>query len=518
MLPEATPLASIALPGAVWNVRSDQVALCDDVGEQQCFLHRNGSIRGVLGVLRTSEFSNQKIDGFCLIGDSLWVIGLHKHFQLSDGVFLDQPINRVAAVGETRVVFGTTNGWRSWRPDSELCSDHPALGDVTRVIQMPGGGFALVRPSAIDFVDEDLGAPVRQKVMIPQHRLDIVGIRRQRQRAIVVLSRGKQWLQIIDEQSGNEKPDWIRLRANGARFDGRTVLSDDLRVALTSAGARDESLTPVAPTLDSSMFHTPQPPKTLRFDVLLITVNDHEFNSVYKIARERAGKDPDPIHMSRTYYDLGFAGGVRVAMVRSQMGSGSPGGTATTTLQAIRDIQPRYIIAVGIVFGVDPDKQKIGQVLYSRQLQCYDLQKVATNEKTGAVEVVPRGDKVTANVGFLDRVDDAAYCWPEGQEEGKPRAVLLLSGDKLVDNVGFKDQLLLLSPEAEGGEMEGSGVYTAASEYGKPWMLIKAICDYADGKKREKKEERQALAAGKAARFAFYLIERGGLARQDRDE
>jgi len=254
-----------------------------------------------------------------------------------------------------------------------------------------------------------------------------------------------------------------------------------------------------------------QQPSSPRFDVLLVTVNDHEYDAVFSLARERLGDDPTPIYLRRTYYDLGEIGGIRVALVRSEMGSGQPGGAATTTLQAMHDLQPRYIIAVGIMFGIDPDKQKIGHVLYSRQIQDYNLMKIATDERTGDFKVTPRGDKVTANPRFLNRVRDAADHWQEGRDEGKPEAALILSGDKLVDNVDFRDQLLGLFPEAKGGEMEASGIYSAAREDEIPWMVIKAICDHADGEKSKDKEERQKIAAGKAARFVFYLLERGGL-------
>jgi nucleoside phosphorylase len=254
----------------------------------------------------------------------------------------------------------------------------------------------------------------------------------------------------------------------------------------------------------------PQSPKS-RSDVLLVTVNDHEFEAIYNIARARLGTDLLPIHLKRTYYDLGDIGGARVGLVRSEMGSGEPGGAAMTTLQAMHDLEPRHIIAVGIMFGIDPDTQKIGHILYSKQLQSYELMKMGTDKDSGDLKIISRGDKVTANPRFLNRVRDAADHWQEGRDEGKPEAVLMLSGDKLVDNIDFRNQLLDLYPEAKGGEMEASGIYSASREEEVPWMVIKAICDYADGEKSKDKEERQRLAAGRAARFVFFLLERGGL-------
>lgn len=510
LLPDAIPLTSVAMPGTVWNISSDQVVLYDDDGMQQTFSHSNGSVKGVIGVPDGSSFSRSGIDGFCLVGSNLWVISTHSHAQLLNEMHLSQPFHHIVAVGETHVIFKASHNWYSWTPTDEHPSAHPELAEVQRVIAIPEGGFAMISPSSVDFYDGNLSAPLTRRVEIGTHCIDMVGIKSEGRRALVILSHESQWLSIVDEQGKVDKPEWIRLRASGARFDATTLLNNDLRLTLVGAGARDDSEVPQAPELGSSIFLSQQVPD--RFDVLLITVNKHEFNAVYDLAQERLGKEPPPIYLARTYYDLGFIGGTRVALVRSEMGSGQPGGTTTTTLQAIRDLEPRYVIAVGILFGVDPSKQNIGQVFYSSQLQCYELQKVATDEKTGALKIIPRGDKVKPNTVFLDRMWDAAISWPEGRAEGRPSPILLLSGDKLVDNIDFRDQqLLLMSPEAEGGEMEASGIYTASREYETRWMVVKAISDYADGQKRENKEARQQLAAGKAARFVFHLLERGGL-------
>lgn len=45
------------------------------------------------------------------------------------------------------------------------------------------------------------------------------------------------------------------------------------------------------------------------------------------------------------------------------------------------------------------------------------------------------------------------------------------------------DQLRKLAPEAPGGEMEGTGLYSAAQRKKVDWLLVKAVCDWADGKK-----------------------------------
>jgi nucleoside phosphorylase len=61
--------------------------------------------------------------------------------------------------------------------------------------------------------------------------------------------------------------------------------------------------------------------------------------------------------------------------------------------------------------------------------------------------------------------------------------------------------------------MEGAGLYAASTDRNVDWILVKAICDFADGKKRFKKHERQAEAARQAANFVFHAIGAGGFGK-----
>ncbi len=51
--------------------------------------------------------------------------------------------------------------------------------------------------------------------------------------------------------------------------------------------------------------------------------------------------------------------------------------------------------------------------------------------------------------------------------------------------------------------MEGIGFCSAANSLQKPWILIKAICDWADGKKNDK---HQPLAAAAAVSLVHYVL------------
>ncbi|NPU13604.1 hypothetical protein HL666_22805 [Bradyrhizobium sp. 83002] len=210
----------------------------------------------------------------------------------------------------------------------------------------------------------------------------------------------------------------------------------------------------------------------------------------------------------RTYYDFGELGGARVAMVQCEMGAGAPGASQATASDAIDELRPHSVVLAGIAFGVSPDKHQIGSILISQQLRPYELQRVGVDAQ-GQLRLIARGDRVTASTRLLGRLRAAEADW----DGAAVSAGLLLSGEKLVDNLDFRNQLTSFEPEAIGGEMEGAGLYAACADRNTDWIIVKAVCDWADGNKHENKRERQQLAAREAFGFVFHAIAQGGFAR-----
>jgi hypothetical protein len=79
----------------------------------------------------------------------------------------------------------------------------------------------------------------------------------------------------------------------------------------------------------------------------------------------------------------------------------------------------------------------------------------------------------------------------------------------LIDDPDFKAKLQKEYPEAIGGEMEAAGAYAAAEFDKRDWIVVKAVCDYADGNKGENKQENQEIAAQNAAKLVFHVLEQG---------
>ncbi|MBE3564486.1 MAG: hypothetical protein IMW90_02035 [Thermogemmatispora sp.] len=244
----------------------------------------------------------------------------------------------------------------------------------------------------------------------------------------------------------------------------------------------------------------PQP--RLHADVLLVTVTEIEAQAVLALFSQVERYYIE----EKTYYLLGEVGGTSLVMVQSEMGQGGVAGSLLTVSEGIRHLQPRAVIMVGIAFGLKPDEQHIGDILVARQILAYELQAVVAREGQRSVRL--RGDRVTASPLLLDRCKSGAKSW-SGQ---RVQFGLLLSGEKLINDKEYRDQLQALEPEAIGGEMEGAGLCAAAQHHKVDWILVKAIADWADGFKHVNKERRQRKAASNAARFTLHVLAQGGLA------
>lgn len=240
-------------------------------------------------------------------------------------------------------------------------------------------------------------------------------------------------------------------------------------------------------------------------DVLIITVTEVESRAVIEVFREATGKATIPVPIGdRMYHDLGEIKETRVFMALSEMGSGGLGASQQTVQKGIAALHPAAVIMLGIAFGINEHKQAIGDILVSRQLWLYELQRV------GKDQIIPRGDKPHSSLWLFNRLKGAALYWD--CDGPKVSDGLILTGEKLMDNVDFREQLKQFEPEAVGGEMEGAGLYVACQDSKVDWILVKAICDWADGTKGgPDKDAHQATAANNAARFVLHALQLASL-------
>jgi nucleoside phosphorylase len=296
------------------------------------------------------------------------------------------------------------------------------------------------------------------------------------------------------------------LRSDLRRF--RELLPSRTGSALAAAGLAEPDY-----VLEEQPWFAPEYPKTRetshdkaealrgRIDAVLITATKVELLAVLKPLRPL----PDQRRVllvyrgNETYY-LGRFGRNVVAVTRCGMGSTSSRSVAYAAPAAQRLWRPRAVIMIGIAFGRDPAEQRIADVIVASEVFSYEPQRL------GPHGIVPRGPTPAANDLLLNRFENAD--WTFGRPDGSRSRMIVgpvLSGEKLIDNRNSKDDLFSRYPRAVGGEMEGTGLGAAAIRAGTAWILVKGICDWADGQKNDK---HQPLAAAAATSLVLDVLSR----------
>ncbi|MEH1826730.1 MAG: hypothetical protein V7L22_15425 [Nostoc sp.] len=239
-------------------------------------------------------------------------------------------------------------------------------------------------------------------------------------------------------------------------------------------------------------------------DIVIITATDKELDAVahllkpYSSKSKRSKKILQIPYEQETYY-LGKFGEYRTVLTQCEMGNKSSGAATFATQAALQLWYPKAIIMVGIAFGKTSVKQKIGDVLVASGIIDYDSQRVEPEK------VIYRGDITRSNRTLLNRFKNAKK-WIFYRPDDllcKRYYCPILSGDKLIDNLEFKENLFQQFPQAGGGEMEGVGVYASAENMKTPCILVKSICDWADGNKRD---IYQKFAAASAVSLVYEVL------------
>jgi nucleoside phosphorylase len=226
--------------------------------------------------------------------------------------------------------------------------------------------------------------------------------------------------------------------------------------------------------------------------ILLVTATQTESAATHKRLQSLNGYVGIlKVHKGALTFYLGIFGNYKVVHVQCSMGSISRDSSIVTITDALNLIPTKAVIMVGIAFGVDKKSQKIGDVLVAEAIQPYDNKRIGNEE-------IQRSYQLLSSKILLDRFKNIK-TWEylvDGQK-AKLFYTLLLSGEQLIDNSEHRDKLVGKFPLAKGGEMEGAGVYSACNGKAE-CILVKGICDFADGNKSQNKKENQEVAIDSA--------------------
>jgi nucleoside phosphorylase len=236
-------------------------------------------------------------------------------------------------------------------------------------------------------------------------------------------------------------------------------------------------------------------------DILIVTATRIELETVISFLK------PFPGHecvlrgsVNNITFRLGCFGRYNAAHIQCAMGSQDRHGSALATKEALDLVKPRAVFVIGIAFGIDRRKQRLGDVLIAETICPYELQKIDDTH------VVHRGKDMLCGHVLSDRFANLYHDWKMERMSGELVNVhfgLVLSGEKVVASKSFRDSLVREYPTAIGGEMEGAGAYAAVQTDKTEIVLIKGICDWADGSKNDCA---QPFAAYTATSLAEYVL------------
>jgi|GEM_PF-6624370 nucleoside phosphorylase len=238
-------------------------------------------------------------------------------------------------------------------------------------------------------------------------------------------------------------------------------------------------------------------------DVVIITATDTELKAVSHLLKPypESQKVLQVFRNSnqKTYY-LGEFGKFKTVVTMCDIGAKS---ATLITEQALNLWKPNVIIMVGIAFGRDQTKQKIADVLVAKEIICYDEVRQEKGETKPLVQSIYQSSSTLIKF-FETYCNDWKFNSPIYNSRPTVQFTQIISGNSLVNDQDFRDNLFRQYPYALGGEMEGAGFYYAARENkDKRCILVKSICDWADGTKNDR---HQPLAAAAAASLVHHVL------------
>ena len=177
---------------------------------------------------------------------------------------------------------------------------------------------------------------------------------------------------------------------------------------------------------------------------------------------------------------------------------------ATRILEKVKSI--KYVVAVGVCFGIDREKHNLGDVIVSSIVCNFTnkregLDELGKYQRGGQTDV---GNNISREFCPLDDLkmpnQIKVYCGP------------VISTASLIDNPDIKQELLDDRQDAYAGEMEGAGIM-AAIRYtpGVEAIVIKGIGDWGDGTKDSISDKWKPYAARAAAYYVKTVLDKDNL-------
>jgi adenosylhomocysteine nucleosidase len=203
---------------------------------------------------------------------------------------------------------------------------------------------------------------------------------------------------------------------------------------------------------------------------------------------------PKPLRLSKLLpcYE-GTIEGFRIVVAQS-VDKGSVC-SALAASDLIRKFDPRLIVLLGIAAGYQAEGLELGNVIYADPIVGYEYSKVYDDHQ----ESKARTFKMHPISHQMQQMEALLRESSRNDESPKIAMGKLASGNKVVASENFRDKLKrVIGTEILALEMEAEGVAQAATNFSKPFLIIKGISDYADKETKGSNTTRKKTAEQKA--------------------
>ena len=241
--------------------------------------------------------------------------------------------------------------------------------------------------------------------------------------------------------------------------------------------------------------------------VILMTATITELRAVMGYLKPKDGHDKvvrTLVHNS--FFYVGKYGEYPVAVGMTAYGKSKQGLIEVLHLlhNINSSINPKYIIAIGICYGMEPSKMRPADIIVSEMVCDATVIRTGDQPHTRGPNY-PAGKILLGIFGISENFDMKR---DDAGNSVKVETGTLISRPDLVDDAKYKELLKRAcnKPDALGGEMEGAGIMSFADDSKIEAIIIKAIGDWGDGDKAGMKNWK-GFAAHAAARYVHFKME-----------
>ncbi|MGM0238806.1 5'-methylthioadenosine/adenosylhomocysteine nucleosidase [Enterococcus sp. AZ103] len=191
----------------------------------------------------------------------------------------------------------------------------------------------------------------------------------------------------------------------------------------------------------------------------------------------------------------GAMGNHEVIVVRSGIGKVL---ASITTSVLIQQYKVNMVINTGTAGGIGGGV-KIGDLVVADKVAYFDVDATTFGYKIGQVPGMP----LYFNSSTYLKTEMLAAA----EKMKQPAHVgLIVSGDTFVSSVAKINEIKHNFPDAVANEMEGAAVGHTASQYGIPFLIVRAISDTADEEATETHEEFVARTGAASAELVMTFV------------